>query len=76
MKGRILRTCHENVPKIHNNFVPRLKRELECPKSITWLGGWEPDNKYVKPIVLKNTTLRYRVIKFCYELTKEVKIVR
>ena len=32
--------------------------ELEAPKTVTWVGDWEPDNKYVKYIKLKNNSLR------------------
>ena len=33
----------------HRIFFRRSQcHELEYPKSVTWVGDWEPENKYVK----------------------------
>jgi hypothetical protein len=73
----MIQTPNETQHKIKSHItqtinLPRNRKinELEAPSSVTWVGDWEPDNKYIKLIKLKNNSLRLLKVNFTSPLTR------
>merc|ERR1711915_650594 len=58
------------VSKKSSQKLGSLGDELDGPEQVIWTGGWQPNQKYIKTIHLKNKTLNLLKVKFTSPTTR------